>query len=267
MADVKELISTGDLTEALAAAKDAVRNDPAGLQPRVLLFQLLCVTGDWTRAMTQLNVAADLDPAALLMAQTYREGLKAEAFRAEVFAGKRDPMILGEPPEWIGPLAESLKLFASGNAEAALAMRAQAFEQAPAVSGKANGSTFTWIMDADPRFGPALECIVNGKYYWVPFERIKSIRLEAPADLRDLVWTAAQFTWANDGEAVGLIPTRYPGTPESDDPMLHLARKTDWVGADEAPVGLGQRLLATDAEDLALLELRELDMDLPEGSG
>ncbi|MFG0304814.1 MAG: type VI secretion system accessory protein TagJ, partial [Phycisphaerales bacterium JB040] len=225
MADIKSMLSEGDLAGALDAAKDQVRDKPSELAPRVLLFQLFCVAGDWKRAMTQLNVAADLDPMALPMAQTYRQGLNAEAFRAEVFAGKRSPLVLGEPPEWIGAMFESLRLLADGKTEPALAMRARALEGAPAVPGSVNGQPFEWIMDADQRFGPALECVVNGKYYWVPFERIKRVSIEPPADLRDMVWTAAQFTWANDGQAVGLIPTRYPGSPDSPDPMVRLARK------------------------------------------
>jgi len=266
MADLKSMLSEGDLAGAIEAAKDGVRDKPSELGPRVLLFQLFAVTGDWERAMTQLNVAAELDPLALPMAQTYRQGLNAEAFRAEVFAGKRSPLVLGEPPEWIGAMFESLRLLADGNHDAATAMRDRALAGAPAVSGTVNGTAFEWIMDADMRFGPALECVVNGKYYWVPFERIKQVLIEEPADLRDMVWTAAQFTWVNDGQAVGLIPTRYPGSPASDDPLVQLARKTDWVDAGGGlESGLGQRLLATDADDVPLLEVRELNLNTSDG--
>ena len=45
---------------------------------RVFLFQLLCVLGQWERALTQLNVAAELDAQALAMAQMYREALQCE---------------------------------------------------------------------------------------------------------------------------------------------------------------------------------------------
>lgn len=261
MADVKQLLSTGDLDGAVALAKEGVRDKPAELAPRVLLFQLFSVIGDWERAMTQLNVCADLDPLALPMAQTYRQGLNAEVFRAEVFAGKRDPLVLGEPPEWLGLHIESLKQFCNGRPDAGRDLRDRALELAPATPGSVNETPFEWIADADQRLGPVLECVVNGKYYWVPFERIKSVHLEAPADLRDMVWTAAQFTWINDGQAVGLIPTRYPGSAASDDPLVRLARKTDWVEDAAGEVhGMGQRLLATDTDDVPLLDVRELSV-------
>lgn len=261
MTDVKNLLATGDLDGALAGAKEGVRDNPAKLAPRVLLFQLFSIIGDWERAMTQLNVCADLDPLALPMAQTYRQGLNAEVFRAEVFAGKRDPLVLGEPPEWLGLHIESLKQFCAGRPDAGRELRAKALGMAPATPGVVNETPFEWVADADQRLGPVLECVVNGKYYWVPFQRIKSIHLEAPADLRDMVWTAAQFTWENDGQAVGLIPSRYPGSAVSADPMVRLARKTDWVEDEHGEVhGLGQRLLATETEDISILDVRELQL-------
>jgi len=70
--------------------------------------------------------------------------------------------------------------------------------------------------------------ILEGRYVWVPFCRIKRVNIERPADLRDLVWAPAQFVWTNGGEASGHIPGRYPQTEKSADGALRLARKTDW---------------------------------------
>jgi type VI secretion system protein ImpE len=106
-----------------------------------------------------------------------------------------------------------------------------------------------------------LEAIVNGRYYWIPFQRIQTIRLEPPADLRDYVWMPAQFTWSNGGETVGLIPARYPGSPGSADPLVQLGRKTDWLECDvETWLGLGQRVLATDQGEYPLLDIRRIEL-------
>ena len=51
------------------------------------------------------------------------------------------------------------------------------------------------MTDADQRLGPVLEAVINGRYFWIPFQRISRIELDAPADLRDAVWTPASFTW------------------------------------------------------------------------
>ena len=78
---------------------------------------------------------------------------------------------------------------------------------------------------------PILEVLLNGAYYWVPFERISSVTVEPPGDARDLVWLPAEFRWSNGGEAMGLIPVRYPGSESSEDPAIRLARKTAWQAA------------------------------------
>lgn len=250
--DAQQLISDGKLAEALAALQDQVRKDPSNAKYRTFLFQLLSVMGQWNRALTQLNVVAELDAAALPMAQTYREAIQCEALRDEIFAGKRSPLIFGEPESWLVLLAEALKHPGAQGED----MRARAFEEAPASPGKMNEEAFAWVADADPRLGPVLEAIVNGRYFWIPFHRIRSIQFDPPADLRDAVWTPARFTWANEATAVGLIPTRYSGTLATNDPALLLSRRTEW--RDDLPVG--QRMLTTDVNDYALMDLRSTEI-------
>lgn len=257
----EELLRAGQVDEALGELQQHVRSRPADAKLRVFLFQLLCVQGQWNRALTQLNVAADLDASTLLMVQTYREALRCEVFRAEVFAGRRAPMVLGEPDPWLAPLLQSVSLAAQEHFEQAALLRSRAFDEAPATAGSVDGTAFDWIADGDGRLGPCLEVIVNGRYYWVPFHRIREVRFDAPADLRDLVWTPAQLTWSNGGQAVGLVPTRYPGTESADDPALRLARRTEW---QERPgdlvCGLGQRVFVTADREFALLDVRVLTL-------
>jgi type VI secretion system protein ImpE len=258
-ADLRE----GRVGAALEKLQQAVRDDPASAKLRIFLFQLLAVLGRWDRALTQLNVAAEIDPKNLLTAQLCRQALQCEALRAAVFAGKHQPLIFGEPAEWVGWMVQAHQLYASGQHREAEDLRAKALEAAPAVAGTVNGTPFQWIADADPRLGPLLEAIIDGKYFWIPFPNIRRIRMEPPAELRDVVWTPAMFTWTNGGTAVGLIPTRYPGSEKSDDGQVMLARKTDWLEAAGAQLPIGQRLMATDAAEYPLLEIRDLVLGDP----
>jgi type VI secretion system protein ImpE len=220
--------------------------------------------GQWERAMTQLNVVCDLDAKTLPMVQTYRAALKCEELRAEVFAGKRTPLLFGEPAPWAALLVQSLLLSAQGHTDEADTLHTQAFEQAPASAGKLDGQPFSWLADADVRLGPVLEAIVNGKYYWIPFGNLRAVRIEKPADLRDLAWIPAYLTLANGGELVSLIPTRYPGSETSVDVAIRMARKTDWTERkDGTSSGLGQRMFTTDQGDYPLLEVRSIEFDLP----
>jgi type VI secretion system protein ImpE len=259
-----ELLKAGDLDGALAALQAEVRARPEDARLRIFLFQLLCVIGDWKRAITQLKVSAELDAAATAMAQTYREGIICEVYRERVFAGEKDPLVFGEPQEWIALLVEALRALAAGRPADAAALRARAFEAAPAIAGTLNGTPFEWVADADMRLGPVLEAVVNGRYFWMPFGAVARISAEPPRDLRDIVWTPASVTLRNGGEIVALLPTRYAGTAERGTAAQKLARATDWVdaGADTF-VGLGQRLLSTDAGEVGLMDLRRLDIAHP----
>ncbi len=259
--NAEELVRAGRLNEALESLQDDIRKNPANADLRVFLFQLLCLLGQWQRALTQLNTAAEMEPSTMILAQMYRPVIQCEALRSEVFAGTRSPLIFGEPPEWMGTLVEALHLTANGEHASAQELREQAFEMAPATNGSVNGEPFAWLADADSRQGPTIEAVINGRYFWVPMQNIHQITIEEPGDLRDFVWLPAQFTWANGGEMVGLIPTRYPGSEGSGDDLIRLARKTDWKEVSEgAYLGQGQRMLATDTGDYPILDVRQIEL-------
>ncbi|RKT46288.1 type VI secretion system accessory protein TagJ [Thiocapsa rosea] len=260
----EEALKQGDLDAALADLTDRVRRAPADARLRTFLFQLFAVLGQWDRALSQLNVAGELDAGTLAMVSTYRDLLSCEALRAQVFAGERDPLVLGEPAQWVALLFQALRLAAQGRVEHSQALRERALEAAPASSGRIDGEPFIWIADADGRLGPMLEIILEGRYSWVPFQHLRTLVLEEPTDLRDLVWAPAHITWANGGEAVAFVPSRYPGSESSPDPRIRLARLTEWTEqGGELFTGLGQRMLTTDAGDYSLLATRRIEIDPP----
>jgi type VI secretion system protein ImpE len=248
---------------ALERLKQEVRRAPRDARLRTFLFQMFCLFGEWDRALTQLTVAAELDALALPMAQTYRAAIRCEILRERVFAGARMPTVLGNPGAWISLLIEANRVLAGGAAVQAAELRDAAFEAAPTTPGTikweaGEPKSFDWIADADPRLGPVIEAIFDGKYYWVPFDRIQRIDVEAPADLRDQIWMPVHFTWSTGGETVGFIPTRYPGSAQASEDLA-ASRRTEWR---EEPgdwhLGLGQRMLTTDADEVPLMDLRRL---------
>jgi type VI secretion system protein ImpE len=264
--EATEYLRDGDVDGALKALQAQIRSEPANAKLRVFLFQLLCVNGDWDRALSQLNVAGELDAGTLGMVQVYREALRSEFLRREIFAGRKAPLIFGDPARWVALLLEALKLTGAGEVAKGQALREEAFEAAPASRGRLNDQEFQWIADADQRLGPMLEAVVNGRYYWIPFAHIAELKIEEPEDLRDMVWTPVEIKWSNGGDAVGLIPTRYPGSESDPDSNIRLARRTEWQ--EQAPnshVGIGQRLWSTDVEEYPLLDVRHVHFDPPEG--
>jgi type VI secretion system protein ImpE len=240
-----------------------IQKQPQRSDLRVFLFQLYCVQGEWAKAATQLDVLLELDPSSKPMVQTYREALRCEVLRRDVFEGKRLPLVLGDPQDWLAWMLEALKLEGEGHAAAATELRGRALEAAPATSGTLDDAAFAWLADADSRLGPVLEAIINGKYYWIPLSRLLRVEIEKPADLRDFVWAPATITLANGGANVALIPTRYPGSERESNDALRLARATEWR---EMPGGawhgVGQRMLTTDQNEAALLDVRVLAFDV-----
>jgi type VI secretion system protein ImpE len=264
----RELVRVGDLAGALARLQSDVRSHPQDGKLRVFLFQLLCVMGQWQRALSQLDVASQLDVSTQIMMQTYREAIVCEALRAEVFAGNKVPLLFGEPEAWTAMLIEALLRDGRGEHDAAAQLRTQAFDQAPAQPGRLDGEAFEWIADADMRLGPVLEAIVNGRYYWIPFSRLTRLDIEAPEDLRDLVWSPAHLMFENGGESVALVPSRYSGSEASADTLIAMSRKTEWEEVrPEFFVGRGQRLLTTPAGDKPLLDVRRIEWGEPTADG
>lgn len=262
MSTAQELVAAGRVRDALAALQAEVRSRPADPKLRVFLFQLLCVLRQWPRAATQLEVCGELDASALAMVSTYREALKCELVREAVFAGRTTPMVFGAPQPWVAWLVEALQADARGDRPAASRLRREALEMAPASAGRFNGAPFAWIADADSRLGPVLEAVVNGRYCWIPFLALAKVHMQPPEDLRDFVWTPAQLEFPNGGESVALVPTRYCVADDAAPDAELLARSTEWDElAPDLFAGRGQRVLATDAAESGLLELRELVID------
>lgn len=257
----EDLIRAGDLDGALDEIQQRVRSQPAEAAHRIFLFQLMAVLGQWKRALTQLEVIQDLDKSTWPMVHAYREAINCELHREAVFRGESKPLVFGEPSEWMAVLVEAQQAFARGEMDNFRTLNEQAFEQAPTSSGRINGEPFEWLADADQRFGPVLEIIFNGHYYWAPMETVHSLRTEEPSDLRDLVWLPAEVTWVNEGQNMVMIPARYPLISGVGNDIL-LARKTDWQAQDENVYeGVGQRMLATDQSDYPLLQVRSIEIE------
>jgi len=257
----EQSLKSGDPLAALARLQEDVRARPSDAKLRIFLFQLLCIVGQWERALNQLKVASELEPLALPMAQMYGDAVRCEAIRVEVFEGKKSPMVLGEPDQWLALLIESRLRAGRGEIEQSEELRLRAFDEAPPSSGDIDGRPFEWVADADSRLGPVMEAVINGRYYWLPFSRLSKVALEKPEDLRDLVWIPAQLQFENGGESLALIPTRYPGSEVSDDGSIALARKTSWeLVAGDTYRGLGQRILVTDSGESPILDVRAISV-------
>ena len=267
MSEAVEHLKAGNLDEAYKALTASIRKSPADSKLRVFLFQLLCIRGEWDRALTQLKVCGEMAPDTMPMVQSYREAIACEMVREKVFAGETAPLVFGEPAQWVALMIQALGPLAQGDAARQQNCARRRLKPRQAKAARQMASRFDWVADADMRLGPMLELVMNGRYYWAPFSTIKRMTFDEPEDLRDRVWTPVEITWVNGGDVVGFVPTRYPGSAASGRAGLMMATETDWVDAGaETYLGLGQRLFATNNDDLALMDLRSISLSAVEDS-
>ncbi|MGV8836954.1 type VI secretion system accessory protein TagJ [Cellvibrio sp.] len=236
-----------------------IRANPAKVEHRIHLAQLLMVAGQWERCLQQLQTTAQLDPKSTAMAQTYRALIQAEICREQTFNGQRDPLSLGETENWQDLLAEALIARANNQVALAEKFQQQAFDEAPCSTFSINGVQANWIADSDSRLGPICEVFMNGSYYWLPFTQIKQLTLEPPKDLRDLVWTPAKITLVDFSQHFGFLPSRYVFSYQAGNDQLALATLTEWAPLSEQSwAGMGQKMLVTDSTEYSLLSIHSL---------
>lgn len=267
------------LSDAVSRAEADVRTKPQDTQARWLLFELLCVLGQWDRALKQLQVWAGMSKESESTAHVMRGLVKAERQRMDVLGGKAEPATVAaawagaparvaddeapdaEAPLWMADLTEALRLGAAGRGDAAAASdaaREAALSKVPDTPGSSNlQPSFNWIADPDSRLGPVCEVILIGAYRWLAFDDdIRSLTKAAPERLLDLVWSQMDIVLRDGTPLKGYMPMRYP-VQDGDRDALLMGRETVWHETGRTGVhGRGQKMWMTDAEDMALLDLR-----------
>ncbi|BFM19642.1 type VI secretion system accessory protein TagJ [Gilvimarinus japonicus] len=259
--EARPTTSKATLTEQIVEVKQSIRAAPNEVKHRVHFTQLLMLTGQWERALEQLQTAAQLDAKTIPMAQTYRELIQAEVLREQVFSGIKQPLSKDSYQPVVTLLTDAIKHRQNGKHTRADELQDQAYSQVDASPICIDGTTAQWLADADSRLGPSCELFINGGYYWVGFNHIRTLELEPPQDLRDLVWIPAKVTLLNDTEKLAFLPARYPFSYRFDD-QIALAARTEWQALSEtAWAGIGQKMLVSEQRDFALLEARSLTPD------
>jgi type VI secretion system protein ImpE len=231
--NAEKLIHEGKIDDAVTALTAYLRDNPGDTKNRIVLFELLCVNGDYGRAEKHLGVLSQGTKETQIGALLYYGALHAEKLRREMFEKETYPAALPE-----------------GSA---------------GLKGKFNGRPFASIEDSDPRIGARLEVFAAGDYLWVPLGHVKRIEMEAPKKLRDLMWSPAKiltgpgFGDRELGEV--LLPALTPLTYLHDDPQVRMGRVTEWCADAEGRENpYGQKMLLIDGEEVPFLEMRSLEI-------
>ncbi|RIK73080.1 MAG: SciE type virulence protein [Planctomycetota bacterium] len=256
-----ELFREGKLNEAVEAAIAAVKQKPTDLDARYTLAQMLCFAGDLERADTHLDAIASQDKDRLIVIGMLRHLTRAEQWRRQFFDEGRVPEVIAEPSPVVRLHLEAALSTRKGDTTQAAELIRQAQEQQTPVAGTCDGRAFADVRDLDDLLGPVCEVLTsNGKYFWIPWERIERIEMRPVETPFDLLWrpTHMEVRGGPDGEV--FIPVLYANSHKEPDNALRLGRGTDWRGEEQALVrGIGQRMLLVGEEDKSLLDIGTIE--------
>ncbi|EHT9200836.1 impE family protein [Salmonella enterica] len=265
-ATLSALLQEYSIAEGIQMAEQQIRENPAKAICRHSLFQLLCVAGDWPRALHQLQLCARMEANYTQEARLYRELARCEMFRRTVFQGEQRPGFLLPQPVWVESLLAALACHDdTGEVDK---HRNTALEAITDTGGQWNGGAFDWASDIDSRLGPVLELVTGGVYIWLPFSQIRSLESPQPARLTDLLWKPVNITLVNGDTHGAWLFTRYSGSESASD-ALRLCRKTAWQdGPGETTVrALGQKVWLTSHGDISLLDMAHCTFHAQENDG
>jgi type VI secretion system protein ImpE len=255
-----DLLRAGKLSEAVIAAQNAVRKAPTDLSARILLAEILVFTGNLERADVLLDAASTIDPSTAMVVAEFRQLIRADMARRQLFRDGRVPELLTDPTEVQRlQLAALVALRANDPAEAAKSAAA-AEEARPRVAGFHNDAPFDDLRDADDLLAGNFEVLTTtGKYFWIPTERVVSAEFHPPKRPRDLIWRRVSMSVAEGPDGDVYVPVIYAGGTDPASELLRLGRETDWTDAEAGPVrGIGQRVLLCGDDDIAIMDLGAL---------
>ncbi len=256
------LFHAGRLDDAVAAAQAALRKAPTDINARVLLCELLAFTGNLERADVVLDAASAIDPSTALVVAEFRQLIRADMARRQLFRDGRVPEFLGEPTETQQLQLAAIVALRGGDVAGAMRQAEAAEAVRPRAPGRHGDVAFDDMRDADDLLAGSFEVLTTtGKYFWIPTERVQTLEFHAPKRPRDLLWRRASMSVAAGPDGEVYLPVVYAADDPATD-ALRLGRETDWRQADGGPVrGVGQRLFVIGEDAVPMMDLGSFQFD------
>ena len=254
------LFQAGRLAPAIEAANAALRKSPADLGARVLLAELLLFAGNFERADTILDAAAELDPSAMVAIAEFRQLLRADLARRQLRRDGRVPEFLGEPTPALRASLAAFVAWRDGDGAETARRLAEVETLRPPAAGFAGETAFDDFRDADDFHAGFFEVLTTtGKYFWIPTERVASVEFHPPRRPRDLFWRRASVSVIDGPDGDVYLPVIYDSEKPDLGDEFRLGRATDWLDPEDGPVrGIGQRVFLVGDEDRGIMDLTSL---------
>ena len=266
--DAGRLFREGNVTDALAAATAAVRKAPTDIGARVLMAELLAFSGNIERADVVLDAAAELDPSTAVVVAEFRQLLRGEMARRQLFTDGRVPEFLGEPSAAQQSALAAIVALRNGDTAEAGKLAGQAEEQRVHPAGTFRSAAFDDMRDADDLLATCFEVITTtGKYFWIRPEHVVLLEFHPMKRPRDLFWRRATMQVAHGPDGDVYLPALYPpiaNAASDTTDALRLGRATDWqtIGDGGPTRGIGATTILIGEEALTWLEMDRIDFQV-----
>ena len=260
---VFDVLSAGNLAEAITIQEQAVCRSPRDRGSQILLSQFYLLAGEYRRAWQGVRGLSAATPGERALHRQLLRLIRADYRRCE--RGIAPAFLEPDPPRHARQRWKAIQALRRGDVARALRRIDRADTITPAVTGTLDGREFDGFRDADDRFASSLELLIDDEYAWVPWEEIRLLRLSPIQSFFDFAFRPCQL-WLWQGQTLeAVVPMIYPGTAQAFDGDttaggLLCGRETDWR-ADQAglAIGVGARYLLAGDEELAMKDCQQIE--------
>ena len=263
MSHLNSLLLDGQLMAAVDWCKQAIRNAPSQLEPRVALYELALFQGDWERCQNQVETIMSLggDP---LHWMGHLANIHAAKARTQCWLGRQRPPVVGEcDAEEHGMLDRFWQAIVKAAAGDASLTRDNSEDYGGMVfgPGKLNGAEFSELSTIDSRLPGMLEIADGGAYAWLWLGAVDRIEMQGgAANLPEVLWIPSRVFLANGEVKSVAIFGLYPQTELSVNSRVVLGRETEWDEAHATlSLGKGGQLFAIDGRPVPFQQICQLD--------
>ncbi len=254
---IRDLLSSGQLEEAITQAQDMLRKKPDASDVRACLIELLCLDGQLERADELLMSLSRHQPDWLAGAANLRQLMRAQHARLALAQGKlADDVVATDGEQLEALLAINLNL-AEGNFEAA-AEAARTLEEGRLRASFRVGDIDGDFRDCDDSLNGFFEGLgTDGHYYLWLWSDIQAVDFHAPSTPVELIWRRADVELKDGRQGEVFVPLTYL---RSETPSQKLGRETDWRTHCEGLVtGLGLKLFLLGDDAVSLETVRRIE--------
>lgn len=256
-----QLFNQGRLTEAIELGNQGAASQPRDLPLRLVLVQLVCFTGDWTRVERIVKQMELLDSKQEHLALTnfVDRMVMAERQRKSVWTEGLVPEFSQAPDEATQKLLWAWSCRRSGDLTQYADSLQWVLENAPPMSLVIGDTTHDGLRDMDDMTCTILEAhTMQGTYFWIPLQSIARIDVAKPTRPVDHLWSRARLSLTDGSDLLAFLPGLYfHSFGAGVDDQLKLGRQTAWhTDEQDQEIGLGRRSFVAGDSDFTYFDFQ-----------